>query len=216
MDIAHLEYLIETNNKSEISILLNRYPQLASQKTSHGASPTLLACYYKKPEIAMLIAEYTPEITIYEACALGKFDTAKQILTQNFDLLNAFSNDGFTPLGLAAYFGHENICKLLVVNGAEVNTPTNNGFNVYPLHSAVAARSYNIAKLLLDAGAEVNVRQQAGFTPLHAAAQYGDIEIIILLLENNADVEIEMEGGKLASDLALEKGFLEIADILKA
>lgn len=216
MDIAHLEALIEAGKKQEIFDLLNSRPQLADSKTSHGISPVLLACYYKKPDIALLIAGFSTDITLFEACALGKTELAVELTTENPGLINSFSNDGFNPLGLAAYFGHEEIAKILIVNGADVNIPANNGYNVYPIHSAVAAKNYAITKMLLDAGANVNVKQQAGFTPLHAAAQYGDIEIIILLLEHNAEVDVAMEGGKTPADLAEEKGFTEIAAILKA
>lgn len=215
MDIAHLESLIETDRKQEISDLLTKQPQLANQKTSHGISPVLLACYYRKPGIALLIASFVNNITIFEACALGKYELVTKLIVQNPELVNSFSVDGFTPLGLATYFANEEICKFLIESGANVNIPANNGFNVYPIHSSVAIKSYNITKMLIDAGAIINVKQQAGFTPLHAAAQQGDIEIIILLLEHNAEVDIRMEGGKLPADLAQEKGFAEIAEILR-
>lgn len=215
MDIAHLETLIETDKKQEISDLLSRYPELTSKPTSHGISPILLACYYKKPVIAGLIAGFSKGIDVFEACALGKYHETNNHILENPDLIDAHSKDGFTPLGLAAHFGHEEISRLLISKGANVNTPANNGFNVFPIHSAVAARSYAITKMLLDAGAEVNVKQQAGLTALHAAAQLGEIEIIILLLEHSADLNIRMEGGKLPADLAEEKGYEEIAAILK-
>lgn len=215
MNIATLEALIEDNKPQEIYDLLIKMPQLADQKTSHGVSPVLLACYYRKPKMAEMIAGFSTEITVFEACALGQLEHTIGLITEQPELVNTFANDGFTPLGLAAYFGHEELAKVLIANGAEVNVPTNNGFNVFPIHSAVAARNYNITKMLLDAGAAVNVKQQAGFTPLHAAAQYGDIEILILLLEHNADVDIRMEGGKLPADLADEKGYTEIAAILR-
>jgi ankyrin repeat protein len=128
--------------------------------------------------------------------------------------VNSFSKDGFTALGLAAYFSNEEIVKLLISRGANVNTPAQNGFNVFPIHSAVASGNVNITKMLINAGANVNVMQQAGFTPLHAAAQLGNIELIILLLEHDAEVDVRTEGGKSPADLAKEKGFNEIADIL--
>lgn len=215
MDISQLESLIETDKKQEISDLLSRHPELSNQETSHGVSPVLLACYYKKPVIAGLIAGFTKHINIFEACALGKFQETADLLSKDPAAVNSFSTDGFTPLGLAAYFGHEEIAKLLISSGAEMNVPANNGFNVFPIHSAVFAKSYNITKMLLDAGADVNVKQQAGLTALHAAAQIGNIELIILLLEHSAELNVRMEGGKLPADLAEDKGYPEIAAILK-
>lgn len=213
--MADLETLIETGDRQGIFDLLSEHPSLAVKDTSHGISPILLACYYKKAQIAGLIANFAKQINLFEAAALGKFEETAFLTERNPESVNNFSKDGFTALGLAAYFGHEEIIKLLISCGADVNIPANNGFNVFPIHSAVASGNRNITKMLINAGANVNVTQQAGFTPLHAAAQSGDIELIILLLENEAEVDVKMEGGKSPADLAMEKGFQEIADILK-
>ncbi|WP_113662750.1 ankyrin repeat domain-containing protein [Pedobacter nanyangensis] len=215
MDITQLETLIENNQLEEIVALLSQKPSLAAQLTSHQISPMLLACYYKKMEIANAIAEFMPELNIFDACAVGKFDDVTLLVFKNPKLVNEYSVDGFTPLGLACYFGHEEIARFLVLKGAEVNLPSKNGFNVFPIHSAVASNNYNIAKMLLDAGAYPNVCQKSGVAPLHSAAQLGNIEMIILLLEHGAEVTLRMEGGKLPADLAAEKGFNEIAEILR-
>jgi ankyrin repeat protein len=106
------------------------------------------------------------------------------------------------------------VARYLVLKGADVNQPSNNGFNVFPLHSAAAGNYTNISRMLIENGAQVNIKQQAGATPLHSAAQNGNLELLVLLLENGADVNARMEGGKLPADVAREKGFDEIAEIL--
>jgi ankyrin repeat protein len=215
MDITHLEKLIENNQLEDIITLLSGNPQLASQTTSHQISPVLLACYYKKFDIAKALVEFVPELSLFDACAVGKFDDVTLLIFKDPRAINSFSVDGFTPLGLACYFGHEEIARFLVLKGAEVNVASNNGFNVFPIHSAVAANNFGITKMLLDAGAYPNVCQKSGVAPLHSAAQLGNIELIILLLEHGAEVTLRMEGGKLPADLAAEKGFHEIAEILR-
>ncbi|WP_231460126.1 ankyrin repeat domain-containing protein [Pedobacter sp. Leaf132] len=215
MSISQLEEQIEAGDLQSVKETLINNPQLANTKTAHNVSPLLLACYYKKQDIANLISEFVDNLTLFEACAVGKYDATTQLIFQNPELVNAFSEDGFTPLGLACYFGHEDLAKFLVLKGADVNLASKNGFNVFPIHSAVAANNINITKLLLDAGAYPNVCQKAGLAPLHTAAQLGNIELIILLLEHGAEVSLRMEGGKLPADLAAEKGFNEIAEILR-
>ncbi|WP_421943084.1 ankyrin repeat domain-containing protein [Pedobacter sp.] len=215
MSIGLLEENIEAGNLQAVKELLIQNPSLANTNTSHNISPLLLACYYKKQEIANLIAEFIDNLTLFEACAVGKYDAASMLIFQNPDSINQFSEDGFTPLGLACYFGHEELAKFLILKGADVNLASKNGFNVFPIHSAVAANNINITKMLLDAGAYPNVCQKAGLAPLHTAAQLGNIELIILLLEHGAEVGLRMEGGKLPADLAAEKGFNEIAEILR-
>lgn len=215
MSIAQLEEQIESGNLAAVKELLLENPMLANISTSHNISPLLLACYYKKQDIANVIVEFTDNLTLFEACAVGKFDAATLLIFQHPNSINEFSEDGFTPLGLACYFGHEDLAKFLVLKGADVNLASKNGFNVFPIHSAVAANNIKITKMLLDAGAYPNVCQKAGLAPLHTAAQLGNIELIILLLEHGAEVGLRMEGGKLPADLAAEKGFNEIAEILR-
>lgn len=215
MDISLLETEIENGNALGVKEILLKNSELAKAITSHKISPLLLACYYKKQDIVNIIVEYAGQLDIFEACASGKFDQATHLIFKDPRIIHEFSDDGFTPLGLACFFGHEEIARFLLLKGADPNVPSQNGFNVFPIHSAVAGNYFNLCKILLENGAYPNVCQKAGLSPLHSAAQLGNIEILIILLEHGAEVNLRMEGGKLPSDLAEEKGFLEIAEILK-
>jgi ankyrin repeat protein len=154
------------------------------------------------------------DVSLFEAAAAGKFDEVAHRVANSPNSLDDYAEDGFTALGLACYFGQFDVARYLVLKGASVNLQSNNGFNVFPIHSAAAGDYTEIARMLIENGAKVNVVQQAGATPLHSAAQNGNLELIILLLESGAEVFTRMEGGKLPADLAREKGFEEIADIL--
>lgn len=209
-----LEEYIQTGNTAELNALLIANPKLAGIKTSHQVSPLMLCCYYKQPEMSEIILRHLDSLTFFEATALGKNDSVEGSLGENPDLVHDFSDDGFTPLGLASYFGNEDVARLLLLNGADPNVSSRNGYNVYPLHSAVAANYDMIAKMLIEAGADVNVVQMSGATPLHSAAQNGNIELLIVLLEAGANVNALTEDGKTAADKASEKGFGEIAKIL--
>ncbi len=209
-----LEELIINSDKEGIRKLLLENPSLINSSTSHAVSPLMLSCFFNKPEATSALLEFVKDISLFEASSVGKFDEVAHQIYQNPDAINDFSDDGFTALGLACYFGKEEVARYLVLKGADVNLPSKNGFNVFPLHSAVAGNFLNISKMLIENKAHVNIIQQSGLTPLHSAAQNGNIELIILLLEKGADTTTRMEGGKLASDLAKEKGYNEIADIL--
>ncbi len=214
MSQALLEELIQQGNSAELKALLFKNPSLATLTTSHNISPLMLSCYYKKPEISEIILNHVPQISIFEASALGKYDFVNEIIESNPELIHSFSEDGFTPLSLSAYFGNEDVTRLLLLNGADPNVPSQNGFHVYPLHSAVASNYTMLAKMLLEAGADINVAQQSGATPLHSAAHNGNIELLIVLLEAGANVNAKMEDGKTPADKAYERGFIEIAKIL--
>ena len=209
-----LEEYIQTGNTAELNALLTANPKLASIQTSHQVSPLMLCCYYKQPELSEIILSHVENLTFFEAAALGKKDIIEGALKENPDILHDFSDDGFTPLGLAAYFGKEDVVRLLLLNGADPNIPSRNGYNVYPIHSAVASDYDMIAKMLLEAGADVNVVQMSGATPLHSAAHNGNIDLLIVLLEAGANVNALTEDGKTPADKASEKGFGEIAKIL--
>lgn len=209
-----LEEYIETGASESLETLLSSNPSLASVKTSHQVSPLMLCCYFKKPELAEIVLKHLPHIDIFEASAVGKTDVVEKAIAADPDLIHEFSQDGFTPLGLASYFGNEDVVRTLLLKGAEPNSPSKNGYNVFPLHSAVASNYEMIAKMLLEAGAAVNVVQMSGVTPLHSAAHNGNIELLIVLLEAGADVNAKTDDGKTPADKASEKGFTDIAKIL--
>jgi len=215
MSLTILEEYIETGNHQDLDILLSKSPELTKEKTSHDISPLLLACYYNKPTIVQTILKHSTSLTIHEAAAAGLVDQVALMLQQKADIENEVSDHGFTALGIAAHFGREDIVRLLLKNLADPNIPSQNGYQVYPLHAALSINHSLIAKMLIEAGAEVNVVQASRITPLHLAAQHGNIDLIILLLENGADITIKNDYGLSAADMAEEKGFLEIASILK-
>jgi ankyrin repeat protein len=214
MSVELLEQYITEGDLTALDALLTQNPALATQPTSHKVSPLMLSCYYKKPQVTSILLKYVGDINLFEAAAAGKFDVVAHLVFNHPDDINLYADDGFTPLGLACYFGQFEVARYLVLKGADVNLPSNNGFNVFPLHSAAAGNYTDIARMLIDNGAQVNIKQQAGVTPLHSAAQNGNLELLILLLEKGADVNVRMEGGKLPADLAREKGYGDIAEIL--
>ena len=215
MSLSLLEEYIERGDQAAIEALLQQNSDLALQKTSHDISPLLLACYYHKTHIVQVILQYLPTITIHEAAASGHEEVLQGLLTQNPDLLEAVSDHGFTPLGMATHFGHEDMVRNLLARGADPNVPSQNGYSVYPIHTAVSSNFDGITKMLIEAGALVNVVQTSRMTPLHMAAQNGNIEIIILLLEQGASIEAQTDLGQTPSELASERGYTEIAEILK-
>ena len=214
MSIEKLEECIAAGDLAGVNDVLTQDSSLAITITSANVSPLMLSCYYKRPAITEFLLKNVGEINLFEASAAGKFDVVAHLLYSHADAVNDYAPDGFTPLGLACYFGQFEVARYLVLKGADVNLPSNNGFQVYPIHSAAAGNYTDIARMLVENGAKINVKQQAGATPLHSAAQNGNLELLILFLENGAETNVRMEGGKLPADLAREKGYAEISEIL--
>jgi ankyrin repeat protein len=180
-------------------------------------SPMMDALYHGQVAEAERLAKQAglDTLTIHEAAAMGIVSRIERVLADDPQAVNAWSPDGFQPLGLAAFFGRREAAELLLARGGEVNTPARHQFHVAALHAALAGPDPDIAKPLIAAGADVNAKQQAGVTPLHEAAHRGKLELVRLLLEHGAAREARDDQGRNAADYARERGHLDVVQLLE-
>lgn len=153
---------------------------------------------------------------VFEAAAVGDVARLGELLDSDGSLVNAVAEDGFTPLHLAAFFGHADALRALLARGAALETTAENPMRVRPLHSAAASGDTEVVRLLVAAGAEVDARQEGGFVPLHAVAQNGDGAAVDALLEAGADPSLATDDGRTAADLAMGAGHGDLAARLAA
>lgn len=147
------------------------------------------ALYEGKTEEAREIAASRPDLDVFEAAAIGDVERLRAVLGEDPTLVTAWSEDGFTPLHFAAFFGHPEAARLLIQRGADLEARSTNeqfALDASPLHSAAAAGQREVCEILLDAGADVNAVQHGGFTALIDAEQREDQELIDLLLRRGA------------------------------
>jgi uncharacterized protein len=193
---------IAKGDLDRVQKLLAEDAELAGARDEQGLSAVTQARYHGHDDIVDVLLDAEPELDVFEAAAVGRIERVRELIESDATLVSAFSPDGFTPLHLAAFFGHPEIAGLLVEHGADTHAVARNPMQVMPLHSAAAARQLEISKLLVDRGADVNAAQERGFTPLHEAAQNGDVELARFLLERGADRERAAEDGRRAADFA--------------
>ena len=196
---------IKRGDKEEVERRLDLDPGLIHLK-ENGLSPIMVAAYHHEQEIASFLADKTVAISIFEAAASGKINNIIRLLARDPQLVSAYTEDGFQPLGLACFFGHLDSAEYLVKAGAQVNAQSRNGLKAAPIQSAAAGGHHKIVKMLLDHNADPNIREQGGYTPLHAAAQNGDEDMIRVLIYGGADLTIKSNDGKTPLDLATESG----------
>jgi len=203
----------------------NQHPQIAQFPS--GENPDL--CWVVLPKLDAM----TPQ-------ALGELLQLGDVTVHTRD------HQGRTLLHQAVLSGREELVKLLLQHGADINEGDNTG--LMPLHLAACANRRTIAELLMKNGAETgaedksgqtpldlaminnrgpiidlllplvdpNAQDQNGMTPLHYAVKYQRREAVKLLLDKGARVTIADKKGRTALHGAATLNDADIVDLLLA
>jgi ankyrin repeat protein len=215
--------LLQSGNADGLRQFLDQNPAASEACDATGVSLLMHSLYRGRRDLAELIASKKKALDIFEATSLGRLDRLHECIrhiaavnTRSTDScsIDSHSNDGFTALHFACFFGQPEAAHLLIESGAAVDSVTANPLQLMPLHSAASARNLEAARLLLEHGAPVNARQQKGWVPIHAAAQNGDRPMVDLLLKHQADPKLANDDGKTPAMVAREKTHEEIATLL--
>ncbi len=215
ISINEIIELVKAGDARGLAKMLDETPDLAHQKTEQGISLLQFAVYLRNRQVIDVFRKHIQDLDIFEASGLGDLEAVKVLLGKDPEKANSFSPDGFTPLGLACFFGQLEVVKFLLRKGANPNLASNNPFQVAPIHSACAISHGEIAVALIAHGADVNARQAQGFTPLHSAAHNGQSALVKLLVDNNANINAKTDSGQTPLEMALEKNFTETATLIK-
>ncbi|MBB3108715.1 ankyrin repeat protein [Paenibacillus phyllosphaerae] len=158
---------------------------------------------------------------LFHAIEHNELEHVQAIIVSQPDLVNHENEQGLTPLGYAAHFGHPDVVQALLDAGAEVNAVSHSKLSFIPsntaLHAAIAGtRSEAVISMLLQHGASVNLFDSNGHTVLHVAAFHDDnTKLIQQLLERGADVNAAIEGGEKPLAVALRQGNQQVAALLQ-
>lgn len=121
---------------------------------------------------------------------------------------------GRTALIFAAAGGHHDIVKMLLDEGAKVDTADDD--NSTPLMGAAYHGHEQTVRLLLDAGADVDAANVNDWTALIMAAKSGRDQTVRVLLGAGADREKRTYGSKqTAEQIARENGHTDVADMIR-
>lgn len=130
------------------------------------AAARLLLNKCKKPE---LIANKILDYPLKRAANQGLLETCRLFIQYGADV-NHHGDDGGTVLHQACWqYKNENILKLLVENGANVDAKDNNGNT--PLMGCARTNRYENIKTLVDLGANLNIKNNKGLSLLDMVAE---------------------------------------------
>ncbi|MBI3804400.1 MAG: ankyrin repeat domain-containing protein [Nitrospirae bacterium] len=209
---------IKKGDLAKVKCLLDETPMLL-HAAGEVVSPLLSALYHRHQKIVAFFLSQNVQLNLFEAAAVGDSKRMAELIETAPDRLHAVSPDGFSLLGLAAFFGHPKVAGYLIEKGADVDAPSRNAARVRPLHSALAHRdpevSFAVAQRLIEGGADVNATQAGGWTPLHQAAVHGQVGLATLLLDRGADINAAADNGKTPLALAISGKQKELAVLLR-
>lgn len=214
-DLSSLHNQIKQGDLAGVRASLACDASLLDANNESGQNAFLLAKYYRQAEIAEYLLGLGPKLDVFSLCAAGRVNAVIEAIDRDRSLVTAHSGDGWTPLHLAAFFGHPEVANALLDRGAGVNARSTNSMKNTPLHAAAAGGNIELMRLLLERGADANATQEGGWTALHAASQSGNRAMVELLLAHGAHINTRAENNQAALDLALTKGHQDIARLLE-
>src|SRR2546430_2524344 len=165
--------VVRAGDVSRLQALLATNPGLANVRNDRGHSPVLIAQYHRRPEAVAALLAAGPDLDIFDAASVGRTERVAELLDRDPSLVNAYSSDGFYPLGLAAFFAHPDTVRLLLSRGADVAQVARNPMKVQPLHAAAAGRSFQAGERALRRGAAGHGTEGEGGAPRHEAVRQG-------------------------------------------
>src|SRR5262245_36198253 len=206
---------IKAGEFDRVKAMVSAEPALIDARTRTGDSAILTAVYHRQKEIVNLLVARGATLTLFEACAAGEIERAERLIDEDATRVVQSSADGWTPLHLAAYFGHSRVIELLLAHGADVAARSTNSNRNTPLHAALTGNHPFVAGLLMGAGADLDATDANGWRPLHIASVNNNLDAMKTLIAQGADVHAANGEGKTALSLAQEKNLKEAVALLR-
>eukprot|EP00949_MAST-11_sp_MAST-11-sp1_P002706 g2706.t1 len=94
---------------------------------------------------------------IWVAASDGNLERVQELVQADAELVNAHDENGYSPLAAAASYGHIEIIRFLIRNGADVNFQDTEGDTA--LHCVSTAEAFDV---LLEAGADTSLTNNEG------------------------------------------------------
>lgn len=150
---------------------------------------------------------------LHLAASLGYEDIVEVLCQSNPQLLNVENGKKFTPLHIAAIYGHAPVVDTLIKYGADKDAK--NLYNDTPLSLAIYHERPESTEALIKAGANQKANNNFSSTHLHSAAiRDSSASIVEVLIKNGLDVEAKDEYGYTPLHQAAQSNCIHNLEIL--
>ena len=165
---------------------------------------------YKRQSQELQIEKKMNERKLESAISEGNSEEVKRLIKTLLADVN--TNE---CLVWAVLWGHNDVVKIFIDLGADVDTP----YGGTPLSIAAHSGFKEIVKTLLDAGADIDKADYVGTiypgsTPLHKAVHYGYTGAVQLLIERGAKPDIPDVNGQTPLHMAVKNGKYHVIKLL--
>jgi ankyrin repeat protein len=154
--VAELDRLIDFAKNGDVAgvrSVVASDPSVTAGCLATGETPLMSALYRGHFDVVSALIDLGAPLDAFAAAATGRLAELLREIDRP-GALNAFAYDGWTPLHLAAFFGHLDAARALLDAGADLSAVSRNGMRNTPLHAAAAGRHGDVARLLVERGAD--------------------------------------------------------------
>jgi len=194
--------------------LITANPAVVRARSQSGETPLIAALYRGHKACVEALVDAGAPLDIFAAAALGRLDALEQSLALDPAAVNSYAYDGWTPLHLAAFFGHSDAAERLLAAGADLTAVSTNALRNTPLHAGIAGGHVEVSLLLIERGADVKVGDAGSHTPFHIAAEGGYLPVARALLERGADPHAVDVEDRTPLSRAVARGHTEMVDLI--
>ena len=198
--VLPMHHAVHTGQAGVVSLLLEKGAD-PEARNSYGRTALHDSIEYGHAEATRCLRDHGAVMDICSAAILGLEDEVARWLSADPGLANDFSTC-LSPLGWAAFGNQDEIAKMLLEAGAEMND--------FELHCAASVGHVKVGEVLLEAGADPQeLNPESGCAAIHIAAAMpyttDSTRFVRMLLARGADPNQPNAAGKTALHIAEEK-----------
>ena len=159
-----------------------------------------------------------PQPPLWLAARRGEIDNLKHCLEQEMDINERGGPRQSSPLYEAALANQEEVVKLLLKRGADVDSRDHqyNLHHMAVMHWIIYRNVLSMLCIFLEEGVDPSPRERRGWTPLHFTAdnRVTGCAQMLLLLEKGADVDAQTDLGTTVLHRAVENASATMVRLL--